>query len=145
MYMNNIGSEKKLELLVDDSLAKNKGMMLGHQAKKISIEQVYYKGRFGEFVLEVDVFPHEKGVMAHIYCPVCSTAEKPHNLQITPDKKKIEWDKDRGLSVEPFACSWEMPTAGAHQKASGQSNIIVKADTMCRWKVVIENNRARDA
>lgn len=167
MYMaDRTPLNKRLELLVDDVLDKQDqhgpididnitaadrrrtGTSFGYNAQtgRLAVEMVHYKGKFGEFVLEVDIFPHEKGVMAHLYCPVCSTAEKPHNLRITSERKQIAWDKDRGLSVSNFACTWELPEAGAHQElADTQRSIIMKTENLCRWQVVIEDNVARDA
>lgn len=163
MYMNRIPLNKRLELMVDDVLEKQDqrgpidiengvpgqgGMNFGHDSRgnRLGVAMVYYNGKFGEFVLEADIFPHEKGIMVHLYCPVCSTADKPHNLQITPERKKMEWSKDRGLSVEPFECTWEMPGTQAQQGEAGgaHSNIIVTPESRCRFRIAIDDNLARD-
>ena len=44
------------------------------------------------------------------------------------------------LSVEPFECTWEMPDAGEHKPGYIGGGI-----TLCKLKIGISNNIARDA
>lgn len=137
---------ERLETIVDDVLERQSanpndgGMQLGYDLEKRALAhpQIRYSGRYGEFVLTGDLYPDpEGGLMLHIYCPVCSTTEKPHNLSIKSSRKKMEWDKDKGISVEAFGCTWELPEANERKMEFGMG--------LCRWRVVIDNNVARDA
>jgi hypothetical protein len=101
---------------------------------------VQYHGRAGDFVLECDVYPGEQTgtFVVVLYCPKCSTPKAPHTLKITSDRKHIEFDAvTRKLSVEPFECTWELPEAANRRIAFGAG--------LCRWRVGISNNVARDA
>ncbi len=102
--------------------------------------------RYRDLVMEVDVYPlpglaTAPGVPQFeivLLCPRCSTPDHPHHLRITSDRKHIElemvsehsYDGAR-LSVEGFECTWE---AGL-ERGSG----------LCRWKVAIDKNVAKDA
>jgi len=115
------------------------GMAMGYDMTKSALAhpQIRYSGKFGEFVLTGDLYNDpEGGLMLHIYCPVCSTPEKPHNLSIRSRRKKMEWDPKRGLSVEAFGCTWELPEADERKMEFGMG--------LCRWRVAIENNVAKD-
>jgi len=105
---------------------------------------IRYSGRFGEYVLEGDLYqmPLAAGkseLMLHIICPVCSTPETPHALRVTSSMKKMEYDNTRGVSVETFGCTWELPAAGSTPGA------LQFGMGLCKWRVAIENNRAYDA
>lgn len=105
---------------------------------------IRYSGRFGEFVLECDLYqmPLAAGkseLMLHLICPVCSTPESAHALRITSAMKKMDYDNLRGISVEAFGCTWELPAAGSTPGA------LKFGMGLCKWRVVIENNRAYDA
>lgn len=99
------------------------------------------KIRYRDLVLEADVYlapgiPMPAGQIAlevHVYCPRCR-----HNLRITSDRKKIEFDPAAGapqdggrISIEAFQCTWEQED----HNGSG----------LCKTKLAVENNIARDA
>lgn len=118
---------------------------------------------YKQSILVVDVYevPGEPMNLVLI-CPKCH-----HALNISAAKKRMEFDRVIGapnptrkdeemlaqmmttwstipprtslqrfgsLSVEPFECTWEM---SAHRAEFGTS--------LCRWKVAIDNNVAKDA
>ncbi len=114
--------------------------------------RIYYKGKAGEFVIEGDLyaFPGEPMKLV-ILCPKCSMASgQDHALTITSDKKAMEYDPRGGapgdggrLSVETFECTWELESG---KKVDRNENIsIVMGANLCRWKVAIDHNIARDA
>ncbi len=117
---------------------------------------IYYSGKHGEFVLEGDLyaFPGQPMKLVLI-CPVCSVASgKDHGISITSDKKAIEYDPSAGdpelgglLSVAPFECTWELNTEKAvdvNGNPTGAHDVLLRSDNLCRWKVAIDNNIARD-
>lgn len=86
--------------------------------------------RYRDKVITADVYIADGRLMVHLICPRCLNA-----LKITDERKKMEYDaRDNVLSVEPFACPWEM---SAHRTEFGVG--------MCRWTVGIDRNVARDA
>lgn len=107
--------------------------------------KVFYKSRGGvERLLTVDVYKVEGAPLEiFLFCPLCSTEDHPHNLRLTSDQKAIDYKVDelvhRGgrLNVsDPIGCTWEIDGT----RAVG----IVSTTNLCRWRVVIENNVARD-
>ena len=131
----------------------------GHQATTIlsgGKEEVVvvYQGMF----LTVDIYrvPGEP-LRAHLFCPRC------HKHATVPgDRKAIDWDPaatnpmraeiltsgrpelvylaDRGrLSIEPFECPWEI---GDDPHVAGA---LHTGGSLCRLRIAIENNRAKDA
>ncbi len=100
--------------------------------------QIRYKGRYGDFVLEADVFPgKDLGTFeVHIYCPRCSTPELPHNNRITSERKAIEFENGL-LSIEAFECCWELQQREGERIAFGAG--------LCRMKMGITKNVAKDA
>jgi hypothetical protein len=138
MYMNG-PPQKNLELLVDDAIEKGGMMLTGHDARRgrFAVVQIHYKGRFGEYMLESDVYKSDtEGFTVHMYCPVCSTKDAPHNMQITSARKKIDFDSERGISIEKFRCTWELPGP------PGTSVLDLKT---CKFSIAVDNNVARDA
>lgn len=113
---------------------------------KFGEPKIRYTDRSGHtFLLTADVYKYEGAPLeVHILCPRCSTDKTPHALRITSDQKHIEYDPrvllEQGgqLSVEPaIECTWELDgTKGVGRVASSMN--------LCRWKVVIVNNVARD-
>jgi hypothetical protein len=126
---------------------------------------VLYRGRGLERILILDVFAVPGAPMyAVLYCPLCQTRDpgNKHNrsLTIKADNKKIDLDhkalpnipgfttselvKELGLqsqdelrgriSIETFGCTWEEDPE--LKRGFGFS--------CCDWKVVIDNNIARD-
>jgi hypothetical protein len=124
--------------------------MRGHQTTynlertKYGEPKVKYRDRTGqEFLLTVDVYKYEGAPMeVLLFCPNCSQKGAMHTLRITEERKHIEYDPERNvelggrLDVERFGCSHELDA----QKGVG----LVSSSNLCRWRVVIENNIARD-
>jgi len=143
--------KEELNLIAGDGLVRTQGSMEKGIASTTRLTQnafahpmIRYSGRYGEFVLEGDLYqmPVSAGkseLMLHIICPVCSTPEKPHALRIVSSRKKMEYDNTRGISVETFGCTWELPEAGNTPGA------LKFGMGLCKWRVAIENNRAHDA
>lgn len=135
---------------------------------------VYYNSaRHGmERFLTLDVYKVEGAPMhAIVYCPLCQTRD-PNNqrnmsLRICETNKKIDLDikampkfpgisnqdliKHLGLgrlddlrgriSIEPFGCTWE-EEEDVNKGGSMIGGGLISA--CCNWRVVIENNIARD-
>ena len=91
--------------------------------------QIRYKGKAGDFVLSCELYKIGDELSLHLICPRCR-----HALMIKSSSKQMEYDKERGLSVEPFQCTWELPEDQRVQFGIG----------LCKWTAVIENDRARD-
>lgn len=115
---------------------------------------VVYQGMF--MTLDVYAVPGE-ALKVHLYCPRC------HKHSTVPgDRKAIEWDPaaqnpmrtailasgkpelvhlaDRGkISIETFECPWEI---GDDKHVTGALHTGV---SLCRMRLVIDNNRAREA
>lgn len=95
-------------------------------------------------------------ITVHLICPRC---HKP--LQITGDRKHIDFDP-RGrrvtaeamasgkpeiaalaesgeLSIEPFECTWELGDE------THQPGIVQSGTSLCRLRIAIDRNRAKDA
>jgi hypothetical protein len=97
---------------------------------------------YKDFVLECDAYQNPgEPLLIHLICPRCHNA-----LNISSANKHVDLELNAGpdlqgrLSIEPFACTWEMPDAGKHVPG-----LISGGMTLCRWRVGIENNVARDA
>ncbi len=117
---------------------------------------VVYQGMF----LTVDIYrvPGEP-LKVHLYCPRC------HKHSTVPgDRKAIDWEAgaanpmrteilaagrpelvhlaDKGrLSIEAFECPWEI---GDDPHVAG-ALAIQGAGSLCRLRIAIDNNRAKDA
>lgn len=97
------------------------------------------KIRYKDFLITADVYELAGEPMKiHLICPRCR-----HALWIRADRKHIDYDVtadvDNGgrLSVEPFMCTWELDAEpGARRMEFGLS--------LCKWRVAIDNNVARD-
>lgn len=87
--------------------------------------------RYKDFVIEADLYNMDGEFMVHLYCPKCRNA-----LSIKGSQKKIDYSTSDGLSVEPFMCTWELDPEGRRMEFGLG---------LCRWKVGISNNIARDA
>lgn len=107
---------------------------------------------YKDFLLTFDVYvlPGEP-IELHYICPRCRnkgriTAARKHiafepgeSRPITlPDGKKTV--TGGSLSIEPFECSWELPDAGEHKQGIRAGGI-----TLCRLKLAVDNNVAKDA
>lgn len=99
--------------------------------------QIRYDGKYGRMVMTADVYRAGNGKFAvHIICPSCR-----HALWIKPEVKAIEFDKEKGLSVETFECTWEKGR-GTDETAADRIEFGVG---LCRAKLAIDKNTARDA
>lgn len=114
---------------------------------------VVYKDQY----LTVDVYAIAgEPLKVHLICPRCRKL-----LQVTGDRKRIEYNprerkiaaealasgkpeiaqlaESGSLSIEPFECSWELGNA-THVRG-----IVQSGTSLCRLRIGIENNRAKDA
>lgn len=112
--------------------------LVGHQAS-LNLSRTalgHPKIRYRDLVIEADVYALPGVPMyVHILCPKCR-----HALKIAEDRKHIEYDPKAGppqdggrISIEAFQCTWEMDD---QRQQFGLS--------LCGWKVVVDNNIARD-
>lgn len=106
-----------------------------------------------------------------LYCPLCQMRDPDNkrnmSLRIMEDNKKIDLDVNRipkfpgisteelvaqlglkskdelkgTISIEPFGCTWE---ESADQNKGGSMIAGGLITSCCNWRVVIENNIARD-
>lgn len=91
--------------------------------------------RWRDRIIEGDLYQIEGKLVLHVICPKCSTPEAPHALYIREERKGMEWNPETGeLSIEPFECTWELPEGRRMEFGLG----------LCRWRVAIERNIARD-
>jgi len=113
---------------------------------------------YGDKVLVLDAYKADgEALKLHITCPRCG-----NNSMISSDRKDIELDLNAlppadklrelppheqqeaaqggRISVSVFECSWELPNAGAHRPGA-----FTVGETLCRWRVGISKNIAKDA
>lgn len=100
---------------------------------------IRYQSRWAAdpFVIEADVY-FLPGVPTKVLllCPKCKNA-----LSVTADRKRIEFqppavghEGDGGkISIETFECTWEL------------TQQVELGGELCRWRVAVDNNIARDA
>lgn len=127
-----------VHLAGDADAPDGRGLSSTHRADALKEEvRVTYK----DFVLTVDVYRHPgEPAQVHLICPRCR-----HQLRVTADRKAIDFEPTDNvaaggrLSIEPFECTWEMGNDEHHQGA------LFAGTTLCRWKVGITNNIAKDA
>ena len=86
------------------------GVTVEHDLRGLAIAKVtmIYKGRYvplnmQHLEIECEVYEADGVLSVHSVCPKCR-----HSQWINGKNKTIEYDKGRGLFVEPFACPWEM-------------------------------------
>lgn len=103
--------------------------------------------RYKDRLIEADVYAFPGApIKLVLLCPRCGNA-----LNIESDKKQMSFEKSAPqqvgdfvnmgrLNVEPFECTWELPDAGVHVPG-----LVSAGTSLCRWKVGISNNIARDA
>ena len=107
---------------------KQRGASAGYDLRKSALGHPML--RYGDLVLEVDVYERGGILAVHMFCPACSTVDEPHALMISQLNKQIDYDRDRQLlSVEPFRCTWEAPDGMG----------------LCKWRVAIDKNVIRRA
>lgn len=91
-----------------------------------------YNGKWGDYVCTVDVYVAGEEVAIVMICPRCH-----HSIKIPSNRKKIEWDPDKGLFVEPSQCTWEMDERDGERIEFGLN--------LCRFTFAIDGARVRDA
>jgi hypothetical protein len=103
---------------------------------------VTYRHGTEEFLLELDVYAHPgEPMVVHLICPRCH-----HALTIPATRKAIEIRLDVGpkaqgdISIETFECTWELAHVGKHIPG-----LVGGGMSLCRWKVAIDHNVAKDA
>lgn len=155
-------AKEELNFIAGDGVGRTHGSMAGGVASDTRLTKnafanpvLRYEGRYGKFVIESELYrmPTPTGgseLMLHIICPVCSAEKAPHALSIKSSLKRIEYDNQRGVSVEAFGCTWELPEAGAvagatNSNEQNRGNFIIKGRGLCPWRVAIDNNVIRDA
>jgi hypothetical protein len=91
--------------------------------------------RWRDRVIEADLYEMNGLLVLHIICPRCSTPEVPHALWVRQGQKDMLWRPEiNELSVAVFECTWELPEGRRQEFGLG----------LCRWRVAIEKNFARD-
>lgn len=91
--------------------------------------------RWRDRVIESDLYLTDGRFVLHLICPKCSMPGAPHALYVRQERKDMDWKPETGeLSVEPFECTWELPEGRRQEFGLG----------LCRWRVAIEKNIARD-
>jgi hypothetical protein len=103
---------------------------------------VTYRTSLEEYLLECDVYQHPgEPPVVHLICPRCHNA-----LNVRADRKAIDLelgvgpDRQGRISIETFECTWERADAGKHV-----TGVIGGGTSLCRWRVAIDNNVAKDA
>lgn len=121
------------------------------QLEKAALGHPYI--RYRDMLIEADVYPQlgsaeaDDGVKLEVIliCPRCR-----NQLRVRSERKAIEWIPGapeidphsheavvRGvLSIEKFQCTWELDSS---------ANVTGKGENLCRWRVVVDKNVARDA
>ena len=104
---------------------------------------VTYRHGTDEFLITCDVYVADgEPMVIHLICPRCR-----HALSIRADQKDIALELGAGpdlqgdLSVAPFMCTWERADAGTHVPGM----VIGGGMSLCRWRVAIDHNVAKDA
>lgn len=106
--------------------------------------EVRYSGQYNDhgaiaMLMQCEVYRAGESVLVHIICPKCKNANS-----IKSERKALEWDPRNGvLSVEPYTCNWEMNTE--RDNKSAHKSILVGSGNLCRARIAIDKNRARDA
>ena len=90
--------------------------------------------RYKDRLTVADVYKMGDELKIHLICPRCT-----NNLSISNKNKQVDYDLDSNtLSIEPFECTWEITSELlGSQRSFGMS--------LCRWRVAIDNNIAKDA
>lgn len=116
---------------------QNKGVTVEHDFRGLAIDQVHliYRGRVApppgmdHYELECEVYEVDGVLSVHSVCPKCR-----HTQWIDGTNKKIEYDRERGLFIEPFTCPWEL---GEDRREFGFG--------LCQLSLVFDGKVARDA
>lgn len=90
----------------------NSGVATDFNLKQNAIGQVKlkYEGRHMPpnqdikfMMVECEIYEENGTLWVHSCCPKCG-----NSFKVNANTKSIDYDKDRGLFIEPFECPWEM-------------------------------------
>jgi hypothetical protein len=90
------------------------------------------KLRYQELVITCEIYEVGGELSVHTLCPRCHNA-----LWISGRNKKIDYDPERGLFVEPFTCAWELPDDERSGREFGLG--------LCNLRMVYDGKVAREA
>lgn len=141
-----------------------RGQAMGYDFRRSAAghPKVFYRlgGKHGHpVVLELDVYalPGQPTIV-HLLCPVCTAAGRTNMLTISSERKAIDYERvlepppfpgwtaeqmraalpngtaDGRISIEAFACTWELTPE--HRRQFGFNR--------CPWSVAIDKNVAID-
>jgi hypothetical protein len=85
------------------------GVTVSHNLSRMALGEVVmiYRGQYAvphdELELICEVYEQDGVLGVHAICPKCH-----HAIWINGKNKSIEYDRSRGLFIEPFQCTWEM-------------------------------------
>jgi hypothetical protein len=94
-----------------------------------------YTGRyahpFAELVIVCEIYKAPDGMLSvHSICPKCHKG-----VMVKGDQKRIDYDPDRGLFVEPFGCTWELEGDRAMQFGLG----------LCKFRCAYDGRVVKEA
>lgn len=102
-----------------------------------------YRGRYSHGAqgythkeVHCEVYAADDVLMVHTLCVRCGKPQR-----ITSDRKKISWDKERGLFIEPFECTWELDDVGG----VGQDRRVNFGLSLCNTRVAYDGKTVKDA
>ena len=127
--MNNLYDQNKYELdyIAGDPVGNvDTGITTSQNVRASATTLIKYRDK----ILECEIYNSGDELMIHLLCPKCM-----HGLKITNKNKQMDWD-GKYISVEPFACTWEMDD----QIAAG----IITMTNLCNWRVGITKGIAKD-
>lgn len=89
-----------------------------------------HRGENSEKRVTCEVYEKEDGtLLVSTLCVRCS-----QGLSISSERKRIDFDRERGLFIEPFECTWEFD---GDRRIAGLS--------LCRARVAYDGKTVRDA
>jgi hypothetical protein len=98
--------------------------------------QIRYSGKYGEWVMEADVYIVDGQISVHMICPRCKNA-----LWIRTPNKEVDYDIVNDLlSCEKSQCTWELGRSDATK-----NDRIEFGAGLCKFTFAIDKNRAKDA
>lgn len=111
------------------------GMAAGYRFHKMgeANPQIRYK----DFLLTCDMYisPDKSEMQLVLICPRCM-----NQLRISSKDKDMHWDPEKGISISPFRCSWEI---GRGTDGTADDRIAYGLG-LCNWSVGVENGVAKD-
>lgn len=129
--MNNLYDQNKYELdYVTPGEVKGNvdtGIVTSQNVRASATTYIRYRSQ----ILECEVYNAGDELMIHMLCPKCG-----HGLKVTNKNKQMDWD-GKYISIEPYACTWELDT----NIAAG----VFTHTNLCNWKVGVTKGIAKDA